>query len=92
LARAGTACRVMQESSFSESLATEVLRRRRELGLKQVELAELAGCSTRFVHTVEAGKPGLRLESLLRVLAVLGLRLEVQGPRSLDPDRGQGAH
>ncbi len=86
----GTGDRVMQEGTFSESLAREVLRRRRELGLKQVELAELAGCSTRFVHTVEAGKPGLRLESLLRVLAVLGLRLEVRGPRSLEPDRKRG--
>jgi len=82
----------MQERSFSKSLAAEVLHRRQELGLKQVELAELAGCSTRFVHTVEAGKPGLRLETLLRVLAVLGLRLEVQGPRSLSPARGRASH
>jgi hypothetical protein len=29
-----------------------------------VSLAELAGCSTRFVHTVEAGKETLRLDKL----------------------------
>ena len=54
--------------------------RRTQLGLTQTELAELAGCSTRFVHTVEAGKATVRLDKLLDVLDVLGLRLTVQGP------------
>lgn len=36
-------------------LAEAVRARRLRLGLRQEELAELAGCSTRFVHTVEAG-------------------------------------
>ena len=53
--------------------------------LTQVELAELAGCSTRFVHTVEAGKPTLRLDAVLRLLATLGLRLELTGPGSTGP-------
>jgi len=56
-----------------------VRARRTKLGLKQQELAELAGCSTRFVHTVEAGKPTIRLDKLLDVLDVLGLRLTVVG-------------
>lgn len=47
--------------------------RRVELGLKQVELAELARCSTRFVHMVEAGKATVRFDKLLDLLAVLGL-------------------
>jgi len=59
-----------------------VRARRRALHLKQEELAELAGCSTRFVHTVEAGKPSIRLDKLLDVLQVLGLRLAVVGPTS----------
>lgn len=50
------------------------------MGLRQEELAELAGCSTRFVHTVEAGKPTVRLDKLTDVLGVLGLRLTVTGP------------
>jgi y4mF family transcriptional regulator len=59
------------------ALAGAVRRRRRELGLRQAELAELAGCSQRFVHTVEQGKPTLRLDKVLDVLEVLGLGLVV---------------
>ncbi|MDX1396378.1 MAG: type II toxin-antitoxin system Y4mF family antitoxin [Gemmatimonadota bacterium] len=56
-------------------LGEEVRRRRRELGLRQAELAELAGCSQRFVHTIEGGKTSLRLDKVLDVLEVLGLGL-----------------
>lgn len=58
-------------------LAETVRRRRNDLGLRQAELAELAGCSQRFVHTLEQGKPTLRLDKLLDVLEVLGLGLSV---------------
>ncbi len=66
----------MQDRAFTE-LGQAVRSRRRELDLKQVELAELAGCSTRLVHAIEAGKPTLRLDKLVEVLEVLGLRLEL---------------
>lgn len=66
-----------------ERLAEEVRRRRRELGLRQAELAELAGCSQRFVHTVEHGKTSVRLDKVLDVLEVLGLGL------ALVPGRGR---
>ena len=58
-------------------LAEAVRQRRRELGLRQAEVADLAGCSERFVHTVEHGKASLRLDKILDVLAVLGLGLVV---------------
>jgi len=64
-------------------LAETVRQRRRDLGLRQAEVADLAGCSERFVHTVEHGKDSLRLGKVLDVLAVLGLGLEVV------PGRGQ---
>lgn len=67
-------------SDRASELAARVRARRRALGLKQRELAELAGCSTRFVHTVEAGKTTVRLDKLLDLLDVLGLRLELVGP------------
>jgi hypothetical protein len=35
---------------------------------------------TRFVHTVEAGKATIRLDKLIDVLDVLGLRLALDGP------------
>ncbi|HMQ21426.1 MAG TPA: helix-turn-helix domain-containing protein [Planctomycetota bacterium] len=54
------------------------MRAQREaLGLKQVELAELAACSTRFVHSVEADKATLRLDKLVDLLEVLGLGLRL---------------
>ncbi|MCA8973973.1 MAG: type II toxin-antitoxin system Y4mF family antitoxin [Planctomycetes bacterium] len=68
--------RKMHDRSFSAALADAVRRRREELGLRQVELAELANCSTRFVHTVESGKATVRLDKLLTVLQVLGLQLQ----------------
>lgn len=51
--------------------------RRKELGLRQTEVADLAGCSQRFLHTVEHGKASLRLDKVLDVLEVLGLELRV---------------
>ena len=56
-------------------LATTVRRRRKALGLRQADLADLAGCSERFIHTVEHRKMRLRLDKLLDVLEVLGLDL-----------------
>ena len=68
----------MRDHAFHLQLAGRLRRRRKELGLKQVDLADLAGCSTRFVHAAEAGKPTLRLDKLLELLAVLGLQLQVE--------------
>ncbi|MEX2610464.1 MAG: helix-turn-helix domain-containing protein [Gemmatimonadota bacterium] len=58
-------------------LAEAVRGRRRELGLRQTEVADLAGCSARFVHTLEHGKASLRLDKILDVLEVLGMDLAV---------------
>lgn len=76
----------------ADSLSTvpgQVRARRRELGLTQHEVADLAGVSTRFVHTVETGKPSLRLDRLLQVLDVLGLGLELVPIPGLHPSRDQ---
>lgn len=59
-------------------LGEAVVERRRELGLRQDELADLAGVSTRFVHTLEADKPSLQLDRVEAVLEVLGLALRVE--------------
>lgn len=54
-----------------------VRTRRRELGLRQDELADLAGVSTRFVHSLEADKPSVQLDRVVAVFDVLGLALSV---------------
>jgi y4mF family transcriptional regulator len=66
------------DSDLPTVLAEAVRRRRKDLRLRQVELAELAGCSTRFLHTVEAGKATVRFDKLLGVLRILGLRLHLE--------------
>jgi transcriptional regulator with XRE-family HTH domain len=43
------------------------------LRVTQEELAELAGVSVRSVASIEAGKPTVRLDILLPVLATLGV-------------------
>lgn len=79
-------------SNRTAPLAEAVRRRRVALNLTQAELADLAGCSQRFVHTVEQGKPTLRLDKLLDVLEVLGLGLSVgPGDGAITPV-GRGAH
>jgi HTH-type transcriptional regulator / antitoxin HipB len=56
-------------------LAAAVFARREQLGLRQEELADLADCSTRFIHDLEGGKTTLRLDKVLDVLGALGLGL-----------------
>ena len=63
----------MTESSTQ--LAGQVRQRRKSLGLTQDSLADLAGCSARFVRLVEAGKTTVRLDKLTDVLEALGLEL-----------------
>jgi len=59
----------------------KIRQRRRELGLAQNELAELAGVSERFVRALEHDKPSVQLDHVRAVLDVLGLefRLHIRG-------------
>ncbi|WP_291339070.1 helix-turn-helix transcriptional regulator [Corynebacterium sp.] len=58
-----------------EDIGTAARTRQVELGLRQRDLADLAGVSERLIREIERGKPGLRLDTLLRVLDVLGFQL-----------------
>ena len=52
---------------------------RKQLSLTQPQLALAAGVGVRFIVDLEAGKPTLRLEHVLRVLHALGGTLAVIG-------------
>ena len=54
-----------------------VRARRLQFGLRQDELAALAGVSVRSVHAVEASKPTVRLDVLLAVVSSLGLPVSI---------------
>ncbi len=63
------------------TLASIVRDRRRQLALRQSELADLAGVSERFVYMVESGKRTVQMDKLVAVLTALGLHLEVRRGR-----------
>lgn len=58
---------------------------RRRLGLTQPQLALAAGVGVRFVVDLEAGKPTMRLATLMRVLSALGGELAVSGWEPVEP-------
>lgn len=61
-----------------DSLAQDLRARRKQLGLRQRELADLAGTSERFIRELEHGKPSVRLDKVAAVLDVLGLELRAE--------------
>lgn len=63
----------MEMIKTAEDLGRIVRERRHELAITQSDLAMVAGTGTRFVHDLERGKPTVRLDEVLRVLAALGL-------------------
>ena len=58
----------------------EIVRKaRKALRLTQPQLALAAGVGVRFIVDLEAGKPTVRLENVMRVLQALGISLAVSG-------------
>lgn len=56
----------------SQQLGAALRAARKRLGLTQSQLALAAGVGVRFVVELEAGKPTVRLEGVLRVIDALG--------------------
>jgi len=68
-------------------LGALIRRRREEAGLTATEAAQLAQVSRRLLIELERGKrPNVRLSGVLRILAFLGLELQVL-PRGLPGTR-----
>ena len=67
----------------------EIVRQaRKALRLTQPQLALAAGVGVRFIVDLEAGKPTVRLENILRVLQALGITLAVSGLDDITEDPG----
>lgn len=62
----------------ARSIGAAVRSAREELAIRQDELALAAGVSTRAVHQIESGKPTSRLDTILPVLAALGLKIKIE--------------
>ena len=66
------------DDGVSKDWSAALAARRRYLGLRQRDLAELAEVSERFVHALEGGKQTAQLDKVVAVLRVLGLHLELR--------------
>lgn len=62
---------------------------RKQLGLTQPQLALAAGVGVRFMVDLEAGKPTVRLEHVLRVMDALGGEIQLSGLPSAAGDDQQ---
>lgn len=71
-----------------EALGGALRAARKQLGLTQPQLALAAGVGVRFIVDLEAGKPTLRLENILRVLHALGGSLSIDGLPTSGGDEG----
>jgi len=62
-----------------QQLGSALRAARKQLGLTQRQLALAAGVGVRFIVDLEAGKPTLRLENVLRVMDALGGEVHLSG-------------
>lgn len=63
----------------TQTLGAALRTARKQLGLTQSDLALAAGVGLRFVVDLEAGKPSVRLEQVLRVIDALGGQVQIAG-------------
>jgi HTH-type transcriptional regulator / antitoxin HipB len=63
----------------TQTLGTTLRASRKKLGLTQSELALTAGVGLRFIVELEAGKPTVQLEQVLRVIGALGGQIQLFG-------------
>jgi len=70
-----------------ERLGEALRAARKQLGLTQPQLALAAGVGVRFIVDLEAGKPTVRLENVLRVVDALGGELQLSGLSTAEADR-----
>ena len=75
----------------SQQLGAALRAARKQLALTQPQLALAAGVGVRFIVDLEAGKPTLRLENVLRVIDALGGEIQLRGlPSVATDDRREG--
>lgn len=63
----------------TQQLGQALRTARKQLGLTQSELALAAGVGVRFIVDLEAGKPTVRLETVMRVIEALGGQIMLDG-------------
>ena len=69
--------------SDPSALGRLVRETRRALGLTQPKLALSAGVGVRFLVDIEKGKPTAQIGKIMRVLAALGIELQLSPPNTV---------
>ena len=69
----------MTSITTPKQLGTAIRKARKHLELTQSQLALVSNCGLRFIVELEAGKPTVRLENILRVIDSLGGELILRG-------------
>lgn len=64
----------------AQQIAKMVRFHRKKAGLSQDELGRLAGLGKTVIFDIEKGKLSVQLNTLLKVLEVLNITLDFQGP------------
>ena len=83
----------MSSIQTTEQLGDALRAARKQLGLTQPQLALAAGVGVRFIVELEAGKPTLRLENVLRVIDALGGEIQLSGlPSTVVDDQCEGGN
>lgn len=62
------------------SIAESVRRHRKEAGLTQKQLADLAGVGKTVVFDIENGKESVRVDTLMKVLDALNIKMSLESP------------
>lgn len=74
----------------TQQLGEALRAARKQLELTQSQLALAAGVGVRFIVDLEAGKPTLRLETVLRVIEALGGEVNLGGLPVADTSKPTG--
>lgn len=65
------------ELTPSQSIGRRIREERYRQGLTQEQLAMISNVATRSLHRIEAGEASVRFDVLVRILAALGLDIEL---------------
>lgn len=68
------------QADFVSQLAEAIRSHRKLSGITQSQLAAFAGVGKTVIFDLEHGKPTVRLDTLLKVLAVLNIHLSMISP------------
>ncbi|MBR5337488.1 MAG: helix-turn-helix transcriptional regulator [Lachnospiraceae bacterium] len=68
---------IIEEAEVKSAIITAMISRRNDLGMSQRDLAELCGIPQSSVARIESNRSVPKLDTLIKILAQLGLGLTV---------------